>query len=97
MGIFQPKNELEPVLNRIRELELLCEDLKRERRALNLEFTELYDKVSHQMARSAKRARAAAKEFEIPTEPDPTNSHTDSLDPISRSIMVRRGRMKAVE
>ena len=97
MSVFGAKIDLEPVLNRIRELEIACDELKRERRALDLEFTELYDKVSHQMSRMAKRFTAAAKDNQTPTEQEETNSPSDGLDPISRSILLRRGRMSVVE
>jgi len=91
MPVFWKKIDVEPLLNRIRELETAVESLQRGRKALDLEFTELYDKVSHQMSRMAKRYSAAAKvngaEPEEELEPGPL----DHLDPISRSIMLRRG------
>jgi len=91
MSLFGKKIAAEPLLNRIRALESDVETLQRGRKALDLEFTELYDKVSHQMSRMAKRYSAAAKangaDPEVDLEPGPL----DHLDPISRSIMLRRG------
>ena len=97
MGVFREKLDLEPVLNRIRELEIACDELKRANRALNLEFTELYDKVSHQMSRMAKRFTAAKRDDPTPEEQEGTNFPGDSVDPISRSILLRRGRMTEVK
>ena len=72
-------------------VENLCADLQRAKRSLELEFTELYDKVRHQMSRMSKRDAAARKNGEdvpeIEGEPDPL-AH---LDPVSKSIMLRRG------
>ena len=82
---------VERVLDRLGTLEDTCADLQRKSRKLELEFTELYDKVSHQMGRMAKRYAAAAKENGPLEEPTQDTSPLDSLDPISRSIMLRRG------
>lgn len=85
------KIDLSPLEERLKELEIRCENIERTARSLNLEFTELYDKVSHQMSRMAKRYTAANKDNGDPPEPDQATSHLDSLDPISKSIMLRRG------
>jgi len=90
MGLFVKKIDAEPLLNRIRALETSVDDLQRGRKALDLEFTELYDKVSHQMSRMAKRYSAAAKLNGEPPEVDEVPEHLAHLDPISRSIMLRR-------
>lgn len=90
MGIFVKKIDAEPLLNRIRSLETTVDDLTRGRKALDLEFTELYDKVSHQMSRMAKRYSAANKINGAEPELDEVPEHLAHLDPISRSIMLRR-------
>jgi len=83
---------LDRLEDRLRSMETKCDDIERHARNLNLEFTELYDKVSHQMSRMAKRYARQQKEnggeelTELETEP------ADGLDPISRSILARRGR-----
>jgi len=91
MSLFGKKTDAVLLLDRLRAIETAVEDLQRGRKALDLEFTELYDKVSHQMSRMAKRYSAAAKingaEPTLEAEPGPL----DHLDPISRSIMLRRG------
>jgi len=92
MGLFEKKIDVERLLNRMQTLETSVEDLQRGRKALDLEFTELYDKVSHQMSRMAKRYSAAAKANggDPPEELEP--GPYDHLDPHSRSIMLRRAR-----
>ena len=70
------------------EVRKLCADLALENKKLDMEFTELYDKTSRLMKRMARRYAHDQKEngelLEV-TEPD------DGLDPISRSILLRRG------
>jgi len=91
MGLFEKKIDVERLLNRMQTLETSVEDLQRGRKALDLEFTELYDKVSHQMSRMAKRYSAAKKANGETPELEEVPGPYDHLDPISRSIMLRRG------
>ena len=91
MGVFGDKTAVRQLEDRVARLETVCDDLERAKRSVNLEFTELYDKVSHTMARMAKRQQRAAKENGEEIVPDPPNSPLDSLDPISRAIHERRG------
>jgi len=91
MGIFATKRTTDRLEDRIKTLELQCDGLERARKTLDLEFTELYDKVRHQMSRMAKRdARATEKSAngldEVPASPASLGS-----DPVSQSIMLRRG------
>lgn len=91
MAVFGNFKAHERLESRLRVLEDKYDDLDRSRRKLDLEFTELYDKVRHQMSRMAKRDAAARKE----NGPD-EEILTDELpfpdkDPISRSILLRRG------
>jgi len=83
---------LDRLEDRLRTQEIKCDDLERANRNINLEFTELYDKVSHQMSRMAKRYARQQKENggEELTEID--DAPADGIDPISRSILARRGR-----
>jgi chromosome segregation ATPase len=88
MTVFGAQKAIDRLEDRLAKLEDTCADLQRERRKLDLEFTELYDKVSRQMSRMAKRYAVDQKENGeqlLEQEPD------DGLDPISRSIMLRRG------
>jgi len=78
--------------SRLSKLENLCSGLERDRLKLDLEFTDLYDKVRHQMSRMAKREAVAAKENGedlLPEQPPDEFAH---LDPVSRSIMMRRAK-----
>ncbi len=91
-GNFKAHQRLE---DRLRSLEVKFDDLDRGSRKLDLEFTELYDKVRHQMSRMAKRDAAAIKangpDPEILTEELPF----PDKDPISRSILLRRGGVRS--
>jgi len=79
--------------DRLRSLEIKCDDLERAKKSLDMEFTELYDKVSHQMSRMAKRyARAEKGNGGIPPE-EPVSDPSDGIDPISKSILARRARL----
>lgn len=88
MSIFGESKALERLEHRLAKLEDTCADLARDRRKLDLEFTDLYDKVSRQMSRMAKRYAVDQKENDELVETVPAE---DGLDPISRSIMLRRG------
>jgi len=91
MSVWRQQKTLDRLEDRLRSLELKCDDLERSNKGLNLEYIELYDKVSHQMSRMAKRySRAKANGEELP-EVEPTLEPDDGVDPISRSILARRG------
>lgn len=88
MGLFRDNRALERLEDRLAKIETMCADLERENRKLGLEYIELYDKVKRQMSRMAKRNAVDAQELNAETvveEPD------DGIDPISRSILARRG------
>lgn len=91
MSVFRMQKAVDRLEDRLQRTEDLCADLQRESKKLDLEFTDLYDKVRRQMSRMAKRYAVDQKEtpgdFEVPQNDSPT----DSVDPISRSIMMRRG------
>jgi len=91
MAVFVKSKAVDRLEDRLRALETKFDDLDRLNRKLDLEFTELYDKVRHQMSRMAKRDALARK-----NDSDPAELETDDLpfpdaDPISRSILLRRG------
>jgi len=90
MGIFATNKAVERLRDRLETLEVLCGELERDRRKLDLEFTDLYDKVRRQMSRMAKRAAVDEKGNGLDQEIDAVPEHLQHLDPISRSIMVRR-------
>ena len=91
MGIFGSLGAVVRLERRLDDVENQCADLKREAKKLDLEFTEIYDKVSHQMSRMAKRGADRAKKNGPDPDPEVPISPLDGLDPISRAIHERRG------
>jgi len=88
MSLFGNNTAVERLDNRLAKIETLCADLERENRKLGLEYIELYDKVKRQMSRMAKRSAVDLAEInDVPV----IEEVDDGLDPISRSIMLRRG------
>lgn len=93
MGLFDTKKATEHLSVRLGELSLQVMELKTAHKHLELEWEELYDKVRHQMSRMSRRAKVddpGNGELLADETPD------DVVDPISRSILRRRGmpRMK---
>ena len=93
MSIWRRQKTLERLEDRFARMEDHVSSLQRESKKLDLEFTDLYDRVRRQMSRMAKRYAVDQKENgeeQIETPAD------DGVDPISRSILLRRGlpRMK---
>jgi len=89
--MFKQLKAIERNENRLKALESLCADLERKGRGLELEFVELYDKVRHQMSRMSKRHSAMDKANggEVPVEEVP--DELQNTDPVSRSILLKRG------
>lgn len=97
MSLFGNNTAADRLEERLATVENLCADLQRAKRSLELEFTELYDKVRHQMSRMAKRDAAARKNGEdIPEVEAPADPFPDT-DPVSRSILRRRGMRRQAE
>ncbi len=90
MGIFSTNKALGRLAESIYHLQKDVDDLKRARKSLDMEFTELYDKVSHQMSRMAKRYARAEKETVNDEEPDIPTGDIPTVDPISARILRRR-------
>ena len=91
MSLWGDNKALEHIEHRLAKIEALAADLERENRKLGLEYIELYDKVKRQMSRMAKRSAVDEKELNeepVVEEPD------DGIDPISRSILRRRGMVR---
>jgi len=91
MSLWGDNKALERLEHRLAKIETLTDDLERENRKLGLEYIELYDKVKRQMSRMAKRSavdHAELNEETVVEEPD------DGIDPISRSILRRRGMVR---
>jgi len=97
MNVFRVQKTLDRLEDRLARVETLCSDLQRESRKLELEFTDLYDKVRHQMSRMAKRDAASRKE-NGPTPPEePVDDEYRHTDTISASILRRRGMLRQAE
>ena len=97
MSAWGTNKALERLEDRLRTVEIKCESQDSAYRKLDLEFTELYDKVSHQLSRMAARHRKAQKENGGEPPPDTETFPGDGLDPISRSIMMRRARQTGAQ
>jgi len=91
MGVFRTQKAVDRLEDRLARLETQVSDLGRESRKLELEFTDLYDKVRHQMSRMAKRDALARKENGEDLVPDPDAGSLNETDPVSAAILARRG------
>jgi len=91
MGFNRNAKAIDRLEDRLRALELKNDDLTRRVSAVNLEFIQLYDKVSHQMSRMAKRDARQKKENGENLPTSDAEESLDTVDPISRSILRRRG------
>ena len=92
MGVFRQQKALDRLEDRLQRTEQLCADLDRENKKLDLEFTDLYDKVRRQMSRMAKRYAVDSKELPDLTPPITDGEDQDPRDPISEAIHARRSR-----
>lgn len=72
------------------------DDLKSANKRLQLEWAETYDKVSHQMSRMARRKDLVPPPPAGPGEDLEADGTEVGVDPVSRSILRRRG-MRAIE
>jgi len=90
MSVFSTNKALGRLSNQLCQLQTDVDDLKRARKSLDMEFTELYDKVSHQMSRMAKRYARAEKETVNDAEAEIPAGDETTIDPISARILRRR-------
>jgi len=90
MGFLSTNKAIGRLSDQISQLQNDVDGLKRARKSLDMEFTELYDKVSHQMSRMAKRYARAEKETVNDVEPDIPPGDDSGVDPISARILRRR-------
>ena len=90
--MFKQIKAIERLEDRLARTETLCSELSRDSKRLDLEFTDLYDKVRRQMSRMAKRYAIDAKENgELSLEEGPADDGP-LPDPISEAIHKRRNR-----
>lgn len=89
--MWRHRKAIDRLEDRLKRTEDLCAAMEREHKKLDMEFTDLYDKVKRQMSRMAKRYALDTKESEDLTPATIDGSPTDGLDPISRGILARRG------
>jgi len=90
MSVFSQQKDIEKLRERLESIDDIVSGLIRDRKKLDLEFTDLYDKVRRQMSRMAKRAAVDDKDTEFNNNADEVPEQFSHLDPISRSIMLRR-------
>ena len=94
IGLFRSEKaqiiDLEPLENALKTLSAKVDSLESGHKKLALEWEELYDKVRHQMSRMARRQRLENQDLVSQPEPEPDPNGQPVLDPISRSIMMRR-------
>ncbi len=88
---FRTQRAIERLEDRLRAVELKCDEQERQYRSLALEYEELWDKVRHNMSRISKRLAVSKKEEEIEPASENANETSGLLDPISESILLRRG------
>ena len=92
MGLFATNKAIDRLSDSLKRLADDVADLQRDRKKLDLEFTDLYDKVRHQMSRMSKRYAVEAKENgEIPPIAGEVLEE-DEVDAISAKIHARRNR-----
>lgn len=88
MWPFDNKIAAPGIEERLGELESDVRHLRSANKHLELEWEELYDKVRRQMSRMSKRSAVDAPPL---ANGEDVEVVEDGLDPISRSIMLRRG------
>ncbi len=91
MSLFANKTAIAVLTDRLVELSDDVRELKSAHKHLELEWEELYDKVRHQMARMSRRAKADEKSGLNGDEAEVVDESHPDTDPVSRSILLRRG------
>jgi len=92
MTIFATQKTLASLAFRLGEMDSELRSLKTANKQLELEFTDLFDKVRHQMSRMAKRDAVSKKENGEEVLPLPPDDPFPDADPVSRSILMRRSK-----
>ncbi len=89
--LFRTQKAFDRLEDRLARLETSSDALERDIKKLNLEFSDLYDRVSRQMSRMAKRYAVDQKENGVDLPAIPGVETAEEIDPISASILRRRG------
>lgn len=76
----------------IKTLSAVVGELQSANKRLQLEWTETYDKVRHQLSRMARRGELTNGKDPAEIVPGDDNAD-DGIDPISAKILARRSRM----
>jgi len=92
MSFGRTQKAIERLDDRLKATEDLCSALSRSSKRLDLEFTELFDKVRHQMSRMAKRYAVDLKDNGLDAPDGSGDGNEPSSDPISEKILARRNR-----
>jgi len=92
MRFSRTQKAIDRLEDRLKRTEDLCSELSRSGRKLDLEFTDLYDKVRRQMSRMAKRYAVDLKDNGLDEVSDGETESGPSTDPISEKILARRNR-----
>jgi len=92
MGLFASAKEVRLLRDSLREQRDRVQDLQSDCKHLRLEWEELYDKVRHQMSRMSKRVPLESSGNGAPPSSEQSDDDFPGVDPISRSIMMRRAR-----
>jgi len=90
MALFATNQTIDRLSDGLKRLADKVSDLERDRKKLDLEFTDLYDKVRHQMSRMAKRDALASKNNGDIPPLGGEKLEDDEMDPISAKIHARR-------
>lgn len=91
MGVFRQQKAIEGLRHDLEQLRMTVTELRSANKRLELEWEELYDKVRRQMARMSKRAAVDAKESHDGIDGNLPPADDNQIDPISASILRRRG------
>jgi len=97
MSIFGKKNGVRSLEEDLFQLLKRVDILESQAKIGKLEAAEIYDKTLRLMQRMAKRYEVDMRENGTSTPSLPETSPSDGLDPISRSIMMRRSRQVTSE
>ena len=92
MGVFSEKKAIRTLEEDLSQLRRRLDEVESAAKIGKLEAAEVYDKTLRLMQRMAKRYEVDQKEALQDLPANSSDSPSVGLDPISRSIMLRRAR-----